>query len=125
MTSRAERLADLRRDVPQEDLDLIDEYLDNAAMENKTNQITPGRRLNETRDLLELREEIGEAAWRHGMSTANGALAPNINYVKKVAAKHDGGTRYDQPPAKKPKRYNPTGETITGWDHLDEVMKGD
>jgi len=84
-----DELLELRKTASREDLSLIDEYLELAAAENKSGTITMGRRLNETRELLELQETLGAEAWRHGMRVALKAEAPNANYVKKVGQKYD------------------------------------
>lgn len=110
-----DQLGDLRADVPTEELALIDEYLDHAAAENKSGTITLGRRVNETRDLLDLRETLGEGPWRYGMSAANRKSAPNLNYVKKAAGSWKPKTA----------RASPVGDghlddlpetTTVGWD---------
>ncbi len=118
--SKEDQLSELREGVDAEDLALIDEFLDNAALENKTKRITPSRRVNETRDLLALREELGAGAWGQGMRAANRACAPNLNYVKKAASSYRAERMFDAPPKHKPKRLNPTGETLVGWEHLEK-----
>lgn len=95
------QLSQLRSGVPQRDLDLVDEYLDNAAAENKSGKITMGRRINETRELLELRETLGQKPWRYGMQAANRKEAPNLNYVKSASTSYDPAAerRGTHPPA--------------------------
>jgi len=115
--SKEDQLRDLRDGIPTEDLSLIDEYLDNAASENTTGRISLGRRVNETRDLLELRSDLGKGPWRYGMAAANRAGAPNANYVKKAAgswADESGGERkYNSP-----QQPDVPEETVRGWDNV-------
>lgn len=80
-----DQLASLTANLPPADITLIDAFLELAAAENKSGSITASRRVNETRALCELQQEIGTDAWRYGMEAAIRAEAPNINYVKKAA----------------------------------------
>jgi len=87
--SLQQQLEQLRDGIPADQLALVDEFLDLCAAENKTGQIALGRRVNETRALLELREKLGPDPWAYGMDAACRKEAPNINYVKKAAASWD------------------------------------
>jgi len=87
--SDEDKLRHLHNGIPAADLDLLSEYLEHAARQNKTNTITMGRRLNETRELLDLRQEVGPEAWRYGMAAANRAGAPNPRYVTSAAESYD------------------------------------
>lgn len=79
------QLSKLHSGTPSQDLTLIDEFLDLCAAENKSGKITLGRRVNETRDLLELRDQLGIEPWRFGMAAACRNEASHLNYVKKAA----------------------------------------
>ena len=87
-----QQLDTIREPLPDEDLGLIDEYLDLLATENKSGKMGVGRRLNVTRELLELRDGGGQVVglgvqpWRYGMSAAIQNSAPALNYIKKAAA---------------------------------------
>jgi phage replication O-like protein O len=114
--SKEDQLRELRNGVPTEDLSLIDEYLDNAADKNQSGIITIGRRVNETRELLKLRDDLGEGPWRYGMAAANRQRAPALNYVKKAAgswklSSSGSGTRTYAAP----QQSDAPEETVRGW----------
>lgn len=121
--SNEEKLAALRDGHDPDVLELIDEFLENAALENKSKRITPTRRIRETRELLELLAEVGEGAWLHGMRAANKACAPSLNYVKK-AATSGRGSRFDEPPRSarrldvQPEPDPDEPRVKIGWEHL-------
>jgi hypothetical protein len=73
--SLKEKLVQLRRGYDQEDLDLIDEYLDFVAAANKGGTITLQRRVNLTQELTQYRDRFGEEPWRYGMRKANAKSA--------------------------------------------------
>lgn len=77
--------------LPAADRELIVAFLQNAADENGSGRITLGREVSEIRALVGLRDEIGASQWAYGMFQANGARAPNLNYVKKAAANYRPG----------------------------------
>lgn len=68
-----------------EDVALIEEYMDNAARQNKSGKITMQRRVDETLELAQLRARFGAEAWQHGMRAANKAGVPNTTYVQRCA----------------------------------------
>lgn len=59
-------------------------YLANAAAENKTGKISPGRDLTLRRELQSVQAELGEV-FGPALREANKHGAPNANYVRRVA----------------------------------------
>lgn len=110
--SYEEQLEAIRAGVSAHDLWLVDEFVENAAGENKSGKITKSRTLNLNRELLELAEEVGMEAWRYGMNEANKRSVPNPNYVKKAA----GGHAEREPTAGQPRRLIP--QAPSSFDHL-------
>ena len=134
-----QQLEALREPLSDEDIGLIDAYLDNCAAENDSGEITLGRRLNETRDLIALRDGNGQTVglgvqpWRYGMQQANRAGAPNHTYVRKAAGSwqphQSGGSRtsgtgggYPRGTAipSKPEEF---GEGQVDWDEVERRVE--
>jgi len=91
------------------DIALVQAYVEIAANENKSKQISLGGEVTRLKEIVALRDEFvagdaanGQAAWRYGMSQANSHNAPNANYVKKAAKnwnpdESDGDGEYRRP----------------------------
>lgn len=60
-------------------------YIANAASENKTGKISPGREAALRRELLELRAAFGDETFSAALRETNRKGIANANYVKRVA----------------------------------------
>ena len=70
----------------------VENYIANAAAENKTGKIAPGRVASLRRDLAAVLTSLGDReAFAYGLRAANAKGASNPNYVKKAARSHDAG----------------------------------
>ncbi len=75
----------LRSAFTADELILVDAYLEIAAGETKSGQITQGGTITRLDELNTVKNEVGHDRFMGGMRAANSAGAPNANYVKKVA----------------------------------------
>jgi len=87
-----QQLDALREPLSDEDLGLVDEYIELLAGKNESGKMTLPGRLNRTRELLEIRDGNGQTVgvgvepWRYGMNAANKAGVPNLNYVRNASS---------------------------------------